>query len=178
MNNPGMDFEIWKQLRQKWTDLDAAGHKLKVDFQLVSHPKEKDNILAIDVVQHIDGKPVTETVQRRAGEAYAVLGIAGLTMEQLVEVYKGMIKQLHSEAKLEDIDVTVTMKPTSPTSGELSGLLVVPDAPVQSPVLLNYQHYYVLNALRDRMIETLGECWSEVTALYHAGELELSFKYA
>jgi hypothetical protein len=177
MNNPGMDFEIFKQLRQKWTDLDAQGHTLKVDFQLVAHPTEKDNILAIDVVQHIDGKPVTETVQRKAGEAYAVLGIAGLSMEQLVDVYKGMLKELHSQADLGDISLTVTMKPTSPTSGEVSGLLAMPGAPEQSPVPVNYQHYYVLNALRDRMIETRGECWSEVRAVYHAGELEFSFQY-
>jgi hypothetical protein len=177
MNNPGMDFEIFKQLRQKWTDLDAQGHSLKVDFQLVAHPTEQDNILAIDVVQHIDGKPVTETVQRKAGEAYAVLGIAGLSVEQLADVFKGMLKQLHSQAELNDIGVSVTMRPTSPASGEVSGLLVMPGAPEHSPVLVNYQHYYVLNALRDRMIETLGKRWSEVTAVYQAGELEFSFQY-
>jgi hypothetical protein len=178
MNNPGMDFEIFKQLRQKWIDLDAKGHTLKVDFQLVTHSTEKDNILAIDVVQHIDGEPVTETVQRKAGEAYAVLGIAGLSMERLVDVYKGMLKQLHSQAALGDMDLTVTMKPTSPTSGEVTGLLVTSGAPEHNPVLVNYQHYYVLNALRDQMIETLGERWSEVKAVYHAGELEFFFQYA
>jgi hypothetical protein len=165
-------------LRQKWTDLDAQGHSLKVDFQLVAHPTEKDTILAIDVVQHIDGKPVTETVQRKAGEAYEVLGISGLSMEQLADVYKGMLQQLHSQAELKDMGVSVTMRPTSPASGEVSGQLLIPDSPEQSPVPVNYQHYYLLNALRDRMIETLGECWSEVTAVYQAGELEFSFQYA
>jgi len=36
MNNPGIDLETWKQLREKWTELDAAGHKIKVDFKLIS----------------------------------------------------------------------------------------------------------------------------------------------
>ena len=178
MNNPGMDLEIWKQLRQKWTALDSKGHKLKIDFQLIAHPIEKNNVLAIDVVQHIDGKPVTETVQRNAGEAYAMLGIAGLSMEQLVEVYKGMMKQLHSQARFQNMDVIVTMSPTSPTSGEVKGYFAVPDAPVQNPFQVHYQHYYVLQALRDKMIETLGESWSEVRAIYHAGDLQFYFEYS
>ena len=177
MNNPGMDFEIWKQLRAKWTELDAQGHKIKVDFQLVGHPTEKNNVLAIDVIQHIDGKPVTETVQRTEGEAYAILGIAEFSMERLVEVYKGMLKQLHSQAQSRNIELTVTMTPTSPTSGELTGLLEVPDAPVQSPVQLNYQHYYLLKAMRDKMVETTGDAWSQVKAVYRPDELEFYFEY-
>ena len=178
MNNPGMDFEIWKQLKKKWTDLDASGHKLKVDFQLIAHPIEKNNVLAIDVIQHIDGKPITETVQRNAGEAYTVLGIAGLSMEQLKDVYKEMLQAFRSQSRLSEIDVVVTMSPTSSTSGELRGHLEVPNAPVQSPIVLNYQHYYVLNALRDKMVETLGECWSRVQVIYHSGELEFQFDYS
>ena len=177
MNNPGMDFEIWKGLRRKWTELDARGHNVKVEFQMVAHPGEKEDVLAIDVVQHIDGKPVTETVERQAGEAYAALGIAGLSMERLVEVYKEMLGQLGSRSKVSNIDVIVTMSPTSETSGELTGLLAMPDAPVQSPVQVNYQHYYVLNALRERMSEMLGERWSQVRAVYHDGNVEFHFEY-
>jgi hypothetical protein len=69
------------------------------------------------------------------------------------------------------------MSPTSPTSGEVQGHLEVPYAPVQSSVQLNYQHYYVLNALRDRMIESTGDAWREVQAIYHAGDLEFHFEY-
>jgi hypothetical protein len=177
MNNPGMDFEIWKGLRRKWTGLDARGHKVKVDFQLIAHPSQKEHVLAIDVVQHIDGKPVTETVQRQAGEGYAPLGIAGLTMDRLVEVYKEMLGRLREGSRLENIDVVVSMAPTSETSGEVSGLLVMPDAPVQSPVQVNYQHYYVLNALRERMGEMLGERWKQVRATYHEGNVEFYFEY-
>jgi hypothetical protein len=177
MNNPGMDFEIWKQLRAKWTELDAQGHKIKVDFQLVGHPMEKNNVLAIDVIQHIDGKPIIETVQRTAGEAYAALGIAGLSMERLVEVYKGMLKQLHSQANMSNIKLNITMKITSPTSGELTGILTKPDVTAQTPVKLNYQHYYLLKALRDKMVETTGDEWSKVEANYQLDELEFYFEY-
>jgi len=92
MNNPGMDMEIWKQLRQKWIDLDAKGHKIKVDFKLIADPKDEKNVLAIDVVQHIDRKLVTETVQHKSGEAYPTLGIAGLSVERLKEVFKEMMQ--------------------------------------------------------------------------------------
>ncbi len=132
MNNPGMDFEIWEQLRKKWIDLDAKGHELKIDFQLIADPIEEHNILAIDVIQYIDGKPVTETVQHNLDEVYGALGIG----------------------------------------------LEVPDAPVQSSVLVNYQHYYVLNAIRDRMTEMLGKSWKQVRAVYHSGNLEFYFDYS
>ena len=177
MNNPGIDLEIWKQLRKKWSDLDASGHKLKVDFQLIAHPNDAKDIMAIDVIQHIDDELVTETVQRSAGQAYAALGIAGLSAERLVEVYKEMIGELHQQAKLRDMDLIVTMTPTSPASGELRGHLEKADAPVRSSVLINYQHYYVLNALRDKMIERGGEGWSKVKAIHHSGDLEFYFEY-
>jgi hypothetical protein len=177
MNNPGMDQEIWKGLRKKWADLDAQGHKLKVDFKLIADPKDKNKILVIDVIQHIDGEPITETVQRSAGEAYATLGIAGLSMEQLVEVYKQMMKQLHRETQKRDMDLIVTMSPSSPASGEVKAYLSKPDDPVKNDIQVNYRQYYVLNALREKMIERLGENWSQVRAVYHAGDLEFYFEY-
>lgn len=178
MNNPGMDFERWKQLRQKWTELDAKGHKVKVEFQLVAHPQDANNIMAIDVVQQIDGKPVTETVQRNAGEAYEVLGIANLSVEELKEVYRGMMQQLYSQQASPHMFLSISMKPTSPTSGELIGDFARDDAPVQDRVQLNYQHYYVLSALREKMREQTGKSWSEVTASYDSsGNVEFRFEY-
>jgi hypothetical protein len=179
MNNPGIDLEIWKQLQTKWTDLDASGHTLKIDFKLISDPNHENNILAIDVVQNIDKKTVIETVQRIAGEAYGVLGIAGLSMEQLVEVYKETMRQLHHETKprVFDMDLVVTMSHHSATSGEVDGLLVHPDAPVQSSVSVDYRHYYMLNALREKMIESTGDAWHSVRATYHSGDLEFYFEY-
>lgn len=177
MNNPGIDLEIWKQLRQKWTEMDAEGHNLKIEFKLISDSEDKSKVLLIDVIQYIDGNPVTETVQRKAGEAYVTLGIAGLSMERLVTVYKEMIKQLHHQTNQRDMDLTVTMSPTSPTSGEVRAYLQGPESLKQSSIMVNYRHYYVLNALRDRMIELLGESWTHVRAVYHAGDLDFYFEY-
>lgn len=172
-----MDFEVWKQLRKKWTNLHASGHKLKIEFELVSHPDNKNNILAIDVIQYIDGKPVTETVQRNVGQAYAVLGIADLSIEQLKEQYKQMLYQICMSSKLRDVDVFVTMTPTSQRSGEVKCYLTMPDAPVQNSVLVNYKHYYVLNALRDKMRTSLGKCWKQLRAVYQVDRLEFYFEY-
>ena len=178
MNNPGIDLERWAQLRAKWTELDAQGHTIKVDFQLVAHPQDQKDILSIDVVQHIDGEPVTETVQRRAGEAYAVLGIAGSSTEQLVGVYKEMLKQLQGAAGRREMDLVVSMSPTSAASGEVRAYLQQPGAAERAPLQVDYRHYYVLNALRDRMIETLGERWRQVRAVYHEDALEFYFDYS
>lgn len=173
MKNPGIDTVIWENLRKKWMDLDATGHTLKIDFQLVGNPKDETDILAIDVVQHVDEEVIIETVQRRAGEAYETLGIAGLSVERLTEVYKGMLKKLYrQQAKPGDTALVVTMTPRSETSGEIRGY--IQNSGVQSSVLLNYQHYYVLNALREKMIEA-GKNWSKVRAVYDGSNLEFSF---
>ncbi len=98
-------------------------------------------------------------------------------MERLVEVYKGMLKQVHSQAQSRNNELTVTMTLTSLTSGELTGLFEVSDTTVQTPVQLNYQHYYLLKALRDKMVETTGDAWSQVKASYRPDELEFYFEY-
>ena len=177
MNNPGIDLDVWKQLREKWTDLDASGRQLKIEFKLIADPDDKNKVLVIDVIQHIDGEPVTETVQRSAGEAYAILGIEGLSMEQLIKTYKELIGELQRQANQGDADVVVTMSPTSPTSGEVRGSVLRTDLPTNSNVLVNYRHYYVLNALRDKMIEILGQSWSQVKAVYRERALEFYFEY-
>lgn len=173
MKNPGIDTPVWENLRKRWTELDATGHTLKVDFQLVGNPKKETDILAIDVVQHVDEEIITETVQRGPGEAYEPLGIAGLSVERLTAVYKGMLEDLHRQlAKPGDTVLVVTMSPSSETSGEIRGY--VQNSGVQSSVSLNYQHYYVLNALREKMIEA-GKGWSKVRAVYDGRNLEFSF---
>jgi hypothetical protein len=90
-----------------------------------------------------------------------MLGLAGLSMERLVEVYKEMMNQLHHEVKPRDfdMDLVVTMSHHSATSGEVEGLLVHPDAPVQSSVSVDYRQYYMLSALREKMIESTGDAW-------------------
>jgi len=177
MNNPGIDLEIWKQLRKKWTELDASGHKLKIDFKLIAHPNDENNILAIDVIQNINDDIFVETVQRSAGEAYATLGLAGLSLERLIEVCKEMMRQLHGQSKQKDADLIVTMAPSSPASGETRGYVEERNPDIKDSVLVNYQHYYVLNALREKMIESAGDAWSKVRAVYHSGDLEFYFEY-
>lgn len=178
MNNRGIDMEIWKRLRKKWTELDKKGQQLKIDLQLIADPNDAKKILAIDVIQQVDGKTVTETVQRSLGEGYAPLGIGGLSREALQTIYKQMMKQLSERSALNEIDVIVTMSLRSSTSGELQGYLEIPNATVQSSILLDYQYYYVLNALRDKMTEQSGENWNQVRTVYHNGDVDFYFEYS
>lgn len=178
MNNPGIDAEIWKQLRKKWTELDAQGHKLQIEFKLIADPNDKNNIVVIDVIQHIDGEQITETVQRNAGEGYALLGLVDLSMEELVRVYKETIKQLHRQTNQRDMDLIVTMSITSPTSGEVKAYLAKPNGSAQNTVSVNYRHYYILNALREKMVELLEDGWNQVRAVYHAGDVDFYFEYS
>ena len=177
LNNPGIDLGIWKQLRKKWSDLDASGHKLKIDFKLIAHPNDENNILAIDVIQNINDELITETVERNAGEAYKALGIAGLSKERLIEVYKEIMHQLHQQAKQKDADLIVTMSLTSPASGEVRGYIQKSNSDAKSSVLVNYQHYYTLNALRGKMIQDAGDSWSKVRAVYRSNDLEFYFEH-
>jgi len=177
MNNPSIDLAIWERLRKRWTELEKAGHKLKIDFHLLADVDDEENILAIDVIQNVNDDIFVETVQRNTGEAYTVLGIAGLSMERLFEVCKEMMRQLHSQAKQQDVDLIITMAPTSPASGETRGYVEERQSDIKSSVLVNYQHYYVLNALREKMIESAGDGWSKIRAVYRSGDLEFYFEY-
>jgi hypothetical protein len=178
INNPGIDRAIWERLKNKWSELDKNSHKLTVEFKLIGDPKDDRNILAIDVTQNIDGEVITETVQRKAGEAYTTLGIAGLSRERLEEVYKEMMDQLHRQTgQKKDVDLIVTMSPSSPLSGEIRGYTEKRDSGEKSSVSVNYQHYYILNALREKMIESTGDGWSQVKAVYRSGDLEFYFEY-
>jgi len=177
MNNPGIDLAIWERLRKRWARFESAGHKLKIDFHLLADIDDEKNILAIDVIQNINDDIFVETVQRNAGEAYKVLGINGLSKERLIEVCKEMMRQLHGQAKHQDVDLIVTMAPSSPTSGETRGYVEERQSHIKSSVLVNYQQYYLLNALREKMIESTGDGWSKVTAVYRSGDLEFYFEY-
>ncbi len=176
MNNPGIDTTTWESLRKRWSELEAAGHSLKIDFKLIADPKEEANILAIDVIQHIDEEVVTETIQRKAGEAYEAVGIAGLSMERLVAVYDRMLNDLYFEqTNGSETNLFVTMSPSSDTSGELRGY--VESSEGKSSLQLDYRHYYMLNALREKMKAVLGEEWREVRAVFVSRRLEFYFDY-
>ena len=176
MNNPGIDLAIWKRLRKRWTELERAGHKLKIDFHLLADVDDGNNILAIDVIQNIDDELIIETVERNSGEANAMLGIAGLSAERLIEVYKEMMRQLHQQIKQEDMDLIVTMSSTSPTSGEVRGYLQKSNSEVGSSLPVNYQHYYILKALLGNLIQDTGVS-SKVRAVYHSDNLEFYLEH-
>lgn len=177
MNNPGIDVAIWERLRKKWDALQSAGYKVKIDFLLIADPEDEKNILAIDVIQNVDDDIFTETVQRNAEEAYPVLGIAGLSMERLVEVYKEKMYQLYRQVKSHEAVLTVTMSVSSPISGEVGGFVENPNSNTKSSLPINYQHYYILNALRGKMVELVGDGWQTVRAVYRSGGLEFHFEY-
>jgi hypothetical protein len=175
MNNPGIDLEIWKRLRNRWAELEKTGYTLKVDFHLLADVDDENNILAIDVIQNIDSEVIIETVERNSGEADTMLGIAGLSAERLIDVYKEIMHQLHRQAKQKDTDLIVTMSPTSLTSGEVRGYLQKSNSDVRSSVPVNYQHYYILKALRGKMTQDVGVS-SKVKAVYRSNNLEFFFE--
>jgi hypothetical protein len=178
MNNPGIDLHIWEQLRKKWADLDSKGHQVKVEFKLITDPKDVNNVLIIDVVQNIDNEPITETVQHVAKEAYTQLGIADVSLERLIEIYMKTMQQLHHNVGQRDAILIVTMCPTSSISGEVRAVLEKVDQVSQKGIQINYQHYYILNAMREKMTEKLGDEWGQVRAVYQRDELEFYFEYS
>ena len=177
MDNPGIDLTIWEQLKQKWDELDRNGHSLRIDFKLILDKDDEDKTLAIDVIQKIDGDVITETVQHVAGEAYEQLGIADLSLERLVEVYKEKLHQLYRESNMPYAYLIVTMTPSSPSSGETQGYLEKRKKNQKFSIPVNYQHYYLLNAIRDKMIELVGEGWRQVKAVYWKDTLQFYFEY-
>ena len=177
MENPGIDLTVWEQLKRKWDKLDREGCSLEIEFKLIIDKNNEDKTLAIDVVQKIDGEVSIETVQHVAGEAYETLGIAGLSLERLVEVYKEKLHQLQSQSNMPYAYLIVTMTPSSPSSGETKGYLEKRKKKQKFSVPVNYQHYYLMNAIRDKMIELVGDAWHQVKAVYWQGELKLYFEY-
>jgi len=177
MENPGIDLTIWEQLKQKWDKLDRDGHSVEIEFKLIVDKNDEDKTLAIDVIQKIDNEVIIETVQHVAGEAYETLGIAGLSLERLVEVYKEKLHQLHSQSNMPYAYLIVTMTPSSPSSGEVKGYLEKRKKKQKFSISVNYQHYYLLNAIRDKMIELVGDAWRQVKAVYWRGALKFYFEY-
>lgn len=177
MNNLGIDLAIWESLKKKWAELETNGHNIEIEFKLIVTGETEEKTIAIDVIQKIDDDILTETVQRAAGEAYETLGIAGLSLERLVEIYKEKLKELHKRIRSRKTYLSVTMTPSSPVSGEVRVYAEDREKGQKKRLQVNYQHYYLLNALRDKMIETVGEGWSQVRAVYQEDMLEFYFEY-
>jgi hypothetical protein len=177
MSNPGVDLAIWERLKKTWAELEANGHHIAIEFKLIVTGEDKEKTMAIDVIQKIDDQILTETVQHIEGEAYETLGIADLSMERLEEVYKEKLSQLYRQSNVPHAKLVVTMTPRSPVSGEVKAYLEEPKKNQKSSILVDYQHYYLLNALRDKMIETVGDGWRQVKAVYWQDTLEFYFEY-
>lgn len=177
MNNPGMDPATWQGLTEKWAGLRSAGHTLEIEFRLIADAQDEENILAIDVIQSVDEEVVTQTVQRNAEEAYPALGIAGLSLEQLVELYKEIMAQVYRQARMHEASVVVTMSTSSPLSGEVRGHIETPDPTIKNGFPVNYKHYYILHAIRGKMVALLGDGWHTARAVYRFGGLEFYFEY-
>jgi hypothetical protein len=177
MNNPGIDQAIWERLRKKWTELQAAGHKIEIEYRLIHPPEEEETILAIDVVQKVDEDIFTETVQGKAEEANTTFGISGLSMEGLVETYKEILYQYCRQGPSQNVQVTVSLSLTSPVSGELRATIEDPEGNTKKSLQVNYKHYYLLNAIRGKMVELLGDGWQTARAVYRSGGLEFYFEY-
>jgi hypothetical protein len=178
MNNPGIDLANWERLRKRWSELESGGNELTIHFSLITASETDTNVLAIDVVQNLNDEVIIETIQRNPGEAYAILGIDGLSIEELVGVYKDKMRQLQRQANQKEADLIVTMSPTSSTSGEIRGGVGDVRSEMKCNVLVNYQHYYLLTALREKMMALTGDNWSKVKALYDkSGDLEFYFEY-
>lgn len=143
----------------------------------MSDADDKTRILLIDVIQSIDGQIVVETVQKNEGEAYASLRIEGLPIEQLVQNYRKIAELTLRQTEQRNAALVVTMSPSSPTSGELQAVVEKQNSGMTNSVQVNYRHYYLLNALREKMIEQLGEDWRKVMAVYREENVEFYFDY-
>lgn len=147
-----MNTEIWTALRQKWARLDAEGHNVKVEFNILKDPKDETKDLAIDVSQNIDGEWVVQTVQRQAQEAYPVIGIEGLVLDELInlagQVVNSVTQPITGQATYDD-EMHLFMKRISPETSEIYGH-VISKTGEKVGIRTNCQHYYVLNEILEQ----------------------------
>ena len=106
------------------------------------------------------------------------MGITGMSMENLVATYKKILQRVHPRPYQPDIKLVITMSPSSPSSGELKAFLVSSDGVIQNSILITYQHYYMLNAIRNKLTEIVGEKCSQIKAVFCQGELDFFFEHS
>ena len=175
MNNPGMDRSTWERLRNKWAEQQSSGQQLAVEFRLLADPKDEKNILAIDVLQTLNNEALTETVQRKAGEAYASLGIEGQSKAALIDACRDLMQQLYNQAAQKEAELVMTMTPTSSTSGETRAYAGAENPSARRSLPVNYRHYYLLTALREKLRNAAEDNSNSIKAVYRSGELEFYF---
>ena len=134
------------------------GRDVNVEFNVLKDPQDASRDLAIDVAQNIDGEWVVQTVQQKAGEADPVIGIEGLGLDQLVELAGSVVDSLTTE-ETRQAEMHLVLKRISPETSEIHGHIVTP-AGERSGVRANYRHYYVLNAILEKMAAITRETYS------------------
>ena len=174
-----IDPENWQRLTQRWEEIRSTGHTLELRYRRIVAPDDENRTQVIDIIQNIDGDLFIETVECSTGEVEAVLEINHLSLEGLQKEYEVLLKNLLlKQPDHHDTHLVVTMIPTSPSTGEISCYLERPTG--RSNVQLNYRHYYMLKALREKMSSIVGESCSRVQAIYQSGmfgNLEFYFDY-
>jgi len=163
MNNPGIKEEIWLALRQKWDKLVADGHTLQVEFNILTDPKDTQGY-AIDVAQNIDGEWFVQTVQRQAREAYPVLGMEGMDLDQLLALADqvvGSITEPITGRKTYDDELHIFMKRISPETSEIHGYIISKEDE-KIGIRASHQHYYVINEILEQISQTMKEEYAEI----------------
>src|SRR5687767_11843492 len=172
MNHPEMNKEIWTALRQKWAKLDAAGHSVKVEFNVLKDPKDEARDLAIDVAQNIDGEWVVQTVQRQPREAYPVVGIDGLSLDQLTDLASQVVNSITEPIIVmgtSDDEMHLFMKRISAETSEVYGYIISKTGQ-KIGIRSNYQHYYVLNEILEQKAKVMQEEYSELQVHRNKGD--------
>ena len=161
MNNPHINTEIWTELRKKWASLENIS---KVEFNVLRDPEDLSRELAIDVAQNINGEWVVQTVQFQAREAYPVIGIEGLSLDQLVNLAAHVMNSVTVPITGEETnndEMHFVMKYISPETGEMYGH-VISKAGERIGIRANYQHYYVINEILEQKSKIMKKEYSEV----------------
>lgn len=158
MNKTQFNTEIWTALREKWLKLDAEGHAVKINFNILKDPNAASEDLAIDVAQNINGEWLVQTVQRQTGEARRLLGIEGLEPIQLIALARQLINSLTDQ---ETDELHLFLKRISPESSEIHGH-VMSKTGEKISLRTNYQHYYVLNELLEQTAQARQKQYSEL----------------
>lgn len=174
-----IDPENWQRLTQRWDEIRSTGHTLELRYRRIVAPDDEYRTQVIDIIQNIDAEVFIETVECSKGEVEAILETNNLSLEGLQNEYQVILKNLlMKQPDHHDTHLVVTMMPTSQSSGEISCYLERPTS--RSNVQLNYQHYYMLKALREKMSSIVGESWVRVKVIYRSGmfsNLEFYFDY-
>jgi hypothetical protein len=161
MNKPLVNTEIWTSLRKKWASLENIS---KVEFNVLRDPEDSSKELAIDVAQNINDEWIVQTVQFQAQEAYPVIGIEGLSLDQLVnlaaQVMNSVTVPITGEETYDD-EIHLVMKYISPETGEIYGY-VISKAGERIGIRANYQHYYVINKILEQTSKIKKKEYSEV----------------